>query len=163
MLRINQLRRAAELYSPGAFHSTRVHRENIMAGEKNWTLLTDLYQLTMAQSYFRERQFGDATFSLFIRSYPADRGYFVAAGLSAVLDYLEDFAFEPAAIDYLARQGQFSEDFLNYLSRLRFCGDVWALAEGQIFFKDEPLLEITAPVIQAQIADTFIINQLHLQ
>jgi len=129
----------------------------------NLTLLTDLYQLTMAQSYFRERQFGDATFSLFIRSYPPDRGYFVAAGLKDVLDYLENFAFDSSGLEYLARQGQFSEDFLDYLSRLRFSGDVWAIAEGEIFFKDEPLLEITAPVIQAQIAETFIINQLHLQ
>lgn len=134
-----------------------------MPTERNLTLLTDLYQLTMAQSYFRERQFGDATFSLFIRSYPPDRGYFVSAGVTDVLDYLENFAFDSAGIEYLARQGQFSTDFLDYLSRLRFSGDVWAIPEGEIFFKDEPLLEITAPIIQAQIAETFIINQLHLQ
>lgn len=134
-----------------------------MATETNLTLLTDLYQLTMAQSYFRERQFGEATFSLFIRSYPADRGYFVSAGLSNVLDYLENFAFDSDAIAYLAKQGLFSEDFLAYLTGLRFTGDLWAMPEGRIFFKDEPLLEITAPVIQAQIAETFIINQIHLQ
>ena len=134
-----------------------------MPAQRNLTLLTDLYQLTMAQSYFRERQLGDATFSLFIRSYPLDRGYFVSAGLCDVLDYLENFAFDPAAIEYLARQKQFSDEFLNYLAELRFTGDVWAIPEGKIFFKDEPVLEVTAPVIQAQIIETFIINQLHLQ
>ena len=134
-----------------------------MPAQRNLTLLTDLYQLTMAQSYFRERQLGDATFSLFIRSYPRDRGNFVSAGLCDVLDYLENFAFDPAAIEYLARQKQFSDEFLNYLAELRFTGDVWAIPEGKIFFKDEPVLEVTAPVIQAQIIETFIINQLHLQ
>ena len=134
-----------------------------MPAQRNLTLLTDLYQLTMAQSYFRERQLADATFSLFIRSYPLDRGYFVSAGLCDVLDYLENFAFDPAAIEYLARQKQFSDEFLNYLAELRFTGDVWAIPEGKTFFKDEPVLEVTAPVIQAQIIETFIINQLHLQ
>jgi len=134
-----------------------------MPAQRNLTLLTDLYQLTMAQSYFREQQLGDATFSLFIRSYPVDRGYFVSAGLRDVLDYLENFSFDPAAIEYLARQKQFSDEFLHYLAELRFTGDVWAIPEGKIFFKDEPILEVTAPVIQAQIIETFIINQLHLQ
>jgi len=134
-----------------------------MPAQKNLTLLTDLYQLTMAQSYFREQQLGDATFSLFIRSYPLDRGYFVSAGLRDVLDYLENFAFDPASIEYLARQKQFSDEFLLHLAELRFTGDVWAIPEGKIFFKDEPILEVTAPVIQAQIIETFIINQLHLQ
>ena len=134
-----------------------------MPAQRNLTLLTDLYQLTMAQSYFREQQLGDATFSLFIRSYPLDRGYFVSAGLRDVLDYLENFAFDPASIEYLARQKQFSDEFLHHLAELRFTGDVWAIPEGKIFFKDEPILEVTAPAIQAQIIETFIINQLHLQ
>lgn len=134
-----------------------------MPAQKNLTLLTDLYQLTMAQSYFREQRSGDATFSLFIRSYPLNRGYFVSAGLSDVLDYLESFAFERDAIEYLAAQKLFTEDFLRYLAGLRFTGNVWAIPEGKIFFKDEPLLELTAPIIQAQIVETLIINQLHLQ
>jgi len=134
-----------------------------MLAQKNLTLLTDLYQLTMAQSYFREQHFGDATFSLFIRSYPLNRGYFVSAGLSDVLDYLESFAFDRDAIEYLAAQKLFTEDFLRYLAALRFTGNVWAIPEGKIFFKDEPLLELTAPIIQAQIVETLIINQLHLQ
>jgi nicotinate phosphoribosyltransferase len=134
-----------------------------MQGQENLTLLTDLYQLTMAQAYFREQRLGAATFSLFIRSYPPRRGYFVAAGLHDVLDYLENLSFDNAALDYLAAQGFFTDDFLHYLGDLKFTGEVWAIPEGRLFFKDEPLLEVTAPVIQAQIAETFIINQVHLQ
>jgi nicotinate phosphoribosyltransferase len=131
--------------------------------ERNLTLLTDLYQLTMAQSYFAEKCFAEATFSVFVRSYPPDRGYFVCAGLDDVLDFLEDFAFDANAIEYLAAQKLFSEEFLRYLSELRFTGDVWAIPEGRIVFKEEPLLELSAPIIQAQIVETLIINQLHLQ
>jgi nicotinate phosphoribosyltransferase len=129
----------------------------------NLTLLTDLYQLTMAQSYFAEKRFAEATFSVFVRSYPANRGYFVCAGLDDVLDFLEDFAFDASAIEYLAAQKLFSEEFLRYLSELRFTGDVWAIPEGRIVFTEEPLLELSAPIVQAQIAETLIINQLHLQ
>jgi nicotinate phosphoribosyltransferase len=132
------------------------------AGE-NQTLLTDLYQLTMAQAYFREQRAASATFSLFIRSYPTDRGYFVSAGLQDVLDYLEGFSFDVAAIDFLDSQKIFSPDFLNHLAKLRFTGQVWAIPEGRIFFTDEPVIEVTAPIIEAQIVETFIINQIHLQ
>jgi nicotinate phosphoribosyltransferase len=134
-----------------------------MSSGENLTLLTDLYQLTMAQSYFREQRMESATFSLFIRSYPPNRGYFVSAGLLDVLAYLEDFAFDASGLDYLATQKLFSDDFLHYLADLHFTGDVWAIPEGRVFFKDEPIIEITAPIIQAQIVETFVINQLHLQ
>ena len=134
-----------------------------MAAGENLTLLTDLYQLTMAQAYFRAGRMAPATFSLFIRSYPPERGYFVAAGLQDVLDYLESFAFDAAALDFLASKGLFSDDFLHYLGGLRFSGQVFALPEGRIFFAGEPVLELTAPIIEAQIVETFIINQIHLQ
>ena len=134
-----------------------------MSTGENQTLLTDLYQLTMAQAYFRAGRMGTATFSLFIRSYPPQRGYFVAAGLRDVLDYLEDFAFAAKAIDFLASENLFSDDFLHYLGDLRFTGQVSAVPEGRIFFVDEPALELTAPIIEAQIVETFIINQIHLQ
>jgi nicotinate phosphoribosyltransferase len=130
---------------------------------ENLSLMTDLYQLTMAQSYFRELRTDSATFSLFIRSYPSNRGYFVSAGLLDVLEYLESFAIDAAGLDYLMSQKLFSDDFLHYLADLRFTGDVWAIPEGRVFFKDEPIIEITAPIIQAQIIETFIINQIHLQ
>lgn len=138
-------------------------RNRLMQGQQNLTLLTDLYQLTMAQGYFREQRLGEATFSLFIRSYPPNRGYFVAAGLHDVLDYLENFSFDNAALDYLAARKIFTDDFLHYLADVKFTGEIWAIPEGRLFFADEPVLEVTAPVIQAQIAETFIINQVHMQ
>lgn len=126
-------------------------------------LLTDLYQLTMAQAYWQSRKCEPATFSLFIRAYPCDRGYFVSAGLEDVLRFLEHFAFAPDDIDYLRSTGLFAEDFLDFLKGLRFTGEVWAVPEGRLFFKDEPILEVTAPVVEAQIVETFIINQINLQ
>lgn len=130
---------------------------------ENFALLTDLYQLTMAQAYFQARRMGIATFSLFIRSYPPNRGYFVAAGLQDVLEYLENFSLDSSAIDYLASKNLFSVDFLRYLADLRFTGQVWAIPEGRLYFKDEPILEVTAPIVEAQIIETFLINQIHLQ
>jgi nicotinate phosphoribosyltransferase len=126
-------------------------------------LLTDLYQLTMAQGYFQSRRFSPATFSLFIRSYPPNRGYFVAAGLEDVLNYLAEFSFDPEDLDYLHSTRLFADDFLDYLKTLRFTGEVWAISEGRLAFKDEPLLEISAPIIEAQIVETFVINQINLQ
>jgi nicotinate phosphoribosyltransferase len=134
-----------------------------MIPAENLTLLTDLYQLTMAQAYFREQRLGEATFSLFVRTYPPNRGYFVAAGLQDVLEYLETFHFDQAGLDYLASRKLFSDDFLHYVADLRFTGNVAAIPEGRIFFTDEPVLEVTAPIIEAQIVETFIINQIHLQ
>ena len=126
-------------------------------------LLTDLYQLTMAQAYFNSHKMGRATFSLFIRSYPLNRGFFVSAGLHDVLEFLENFALDGAALDYLSEQNLFTNDFLKFLEKLRFTGDVWAISEGQLFFKDEPILEVSAPIIEAQLVETFIINQINLQ
>jgi nicotinate phosphoribosyltransferase len=126
-------------------------------------LLTDLYQFTMAQGYFQSGRLEPATFSLFVRSYPPSRGYFVAAGLADVLGFLEKLSFGRAAIDYLRSTGIFAADFLDYLAGIRFTGDVRALPEGRLFFKDEPILEITAPIVEAQLVETFVINQVHLQ
>ena len=126
-------------------------------------LLTDLYELTMAQTYFHEEHNDHATFSLFIRKYPPNRGFFVSCGLEDVLRYLEEFRFSPGAIDQLHKTGIFSDDFLDYLKGLRFTGNVRAIPEGRLFFVDEPALEVTAPMIEAQIVETFIINQINLQ
>lgn len=129
----------------------------------NLALLTDLYQLTMAQSYFQSRKFESATFSLFVRSYPVNRGYFVSAGLEDVLGFLQGFAFDKEDIDYLHSTRMFDSDFLDFLKGLRFTGEVWAIPEGRLFFKDEPILELTAPIIEAQIVETFVLNQINLQ
>ncbi|MDL1971472.1 MAG: nicotinate phosphoribosyltransferase [Candidatus Desulfofervidaceae bacterium] len=129
----------------------------------NLSLLTDLYELTMAACYYKYKMFAPATFSLFIREYPPHRGYFVSAGLADVLDFLETFHFEQEDLDYLSTTGLFSDDFLDYLSTLRFTGDVFAIPEGRLFFKDEPILEITAPIIEAQLVETFVMNTINLQ
>lgn len=129
----------------------------------NLALLTDLYQLTMAQGYFQSQRLAPATFSLFIRSYPPNRSYFVAAGLQDVLEFLEQFKVDSAGIDYLRSRGIFADDFLDFLKQLRFTGDVWAIPEGRLFFKDEPVMEVTAPIVEAQLVETFIMNQINFQ
>ena len=126
-------------------------------------LFTDLYELTMAQVFFRHEMFAPATFSLFIRQYPPNRAYLVSAGLEDVLDYLAAFRFEDAALDYLRSGGRFTEDFLNYLASLRFTGSLRGIPEGRLLFANEPLLEITAPMVEAQLVETFVINQMNLQ
>ena len=134
-----------------------------MIAHESMALLTDLYQLTMGQAYFNDHKMDCATFSLFIRSYPLNRAFFISAGLHDVLKFLENFALDGAALEYLSKQNLFTNDFLRFLETLRFTGDVWALPEGQLFFKDEPILEISAPIIEAQLVETFIINQMNLQ
>ena len=126
-------------------------------------LFTDLYELTMAQTLFDQKMFGPATFSLFIRSYPPNRGYFVFAGLEDVAEYLESFGFSPSSLSYLRSTGAFSEDFLEYLSGLRYTGAVRSMPEGRLFFANEPVMELSAPIIEAQLVETFIINQVNLQ
>jgi nicotinate phosphoribosyltransferase len=126
-------------------------------------LVTDLYELTMAASYFENRMAEPATFSLFSRKYPPNRAYFVAAGLEDVLEYLANFQFSEGDLAYLKSTGIFSEDFLRYLKTMRFTGDVRALPEGEVFFADEPILEISAPVIEAQIVETLVINTIQIQ
>jgi len=100
-------------------------------------MLTDLYELTMGQAYFDQDMFDPATFSLFIRKYPANRGYFISAGLEDVLVFLENFRFSSEDLDYLHSLNLFSEKFLDYLARMRFTGDVFAIPEGRLFFKNE--------------------------
>jgi len=126
-------------------------------------LLTDLYELTMAASYFENRMAEPATFSLFIRKYPRHRAYFVAAGLEDILEHISNFQFSAGDIAYLEGTGVFSRDFLHYLRALRFTGKVRAMAEGEIFFADEPILEVTAPVIEAQLLETLVINTIQVQ
>jgi nicotinate phosphoribosyltransferase len=130
---------------------------------KNLALLIDLYELTMAAAYYDHSMFEPATFSLFIRNYPPSRRYFVSAGLADVLDYLEGFKFSADDLAYLEKKKLFSPKFLSYLEKLRFKGDVYALPEGRLFFANEPLLEVTASLIEAQIVETFIINAINLQ
>jgi len=131
--------------------------------EDNAALLTDLYQLTMLQAYWREGMEEEAVFSLFARRLPARRNYLLACGLDSVLSYLEHLRFTEASVGYLRGLGVFCEEFLSWLLRFRFVGDVWAVPEGTPIFADEPILEIAAPIAQAQLVETFVMNQVHHQ
>jgi nicotinate phosphoribosyltransferase len=124
-------------------------------------LATDLYQLTMGASYHALDMRQTATFSLFVRRLPPNRAYLVVAGICEALERLRDLRFDAAAIDYLRSIGQIRHDFLDTLQDFRFEGDVWAVPEGRVVFGEEPIIEVTAPVIQAQIAETMLINTLH--
>lgn len=126
-------------------------------------LLTDLYQLNMLQAYFERGHTDTAVFEFFVRKLPERRAFLVAAGLEQVLEFLEGFAFAEADIAWLRASGRFSEPFLSRLATLRFEGDVHAMAEGTVFFPNEPILRITAPLPVAQLVETRIINLLHFQ
>jgi len=126
-------------------------------------MLTDLYEFTMAEVYFQQHMIQPATFSLFIRAYPRNRGYFVSAGLENVLTFLESARFSSEDLNYLAGTGKFSPGFIDYLRDFHFSGDVVAMPEGRPFFADEPVLEVTAPIIEGQLVETAIINMINLQ
>lgn len=127
------------------------------------SLLTDLYELTMLEAYWREGMQDEAVFSLYFRELPADRNYAVACGLASALDVLEELRFSEADLAALAEVGPFSEGFLDWLRDFRFTGDVHALPEGTPVFGEEPLLEVVAPLPQAQLAESLVMNQMHLQ
>ena len=126
-------------------------------------LLTDFYQLTMMQAYHDSDMHEEAVFELFFRKLPPERDYLVACGLEQVLEYLENLRFSEDDIDFLRRDGRFHERFLNTLVDFRFTGDVHAMPEGTIFYPDEPVIRITAPLAQAQLVETRIINILMFQ
>ncbi|MFI6326993.1 nicotinate phosphoribosyltransferase [Micromonospora chersina] len=121
-------------------------------------LRTDLYELRMAASYLRRDMTERATFSLFVRRLPPRRGFLVAAGLAEALAFLESFAFDDAELGYLRDAVGFDEPALAALAGLRFTGDVWAVPEGRVVFADEPLLEVTAPIAEAQLVETGVLN-----
>lgn len=126
-------------------------------------LLTDLYQLTMLQAYVDQGMEETAVFEFFVRRLPPRRGFLVAAGLEQALEYLENLRLTASDLEWLAGSGRFSRAFVDYLERLRFTGDVHAMPEGTVFFPDEPIVRITAPLPQAQLVETRLINLLHFQ
>jgi nicotinate phosphoribosyltransferase len=126
-------------------------------------LLTDSYELRMAASYLRRGMDGMATFSLFVRRLPPERGFLVAAGLEDCLSFLAGFGADRAARVYLAGVAGLTPADRRALARLRFTGDVWAVPEGRIVFENEPLLEVTAPIAEAQVVETYLLNQVTFQ
>jgi len=124
-------------------------------------LLADLYQFTMLQTYLEQNMQQTAVFELFVRKLPPGRNFLVAAGLEQVLEFLENLQFSAEELDWLATR--FPPQVINYLERFRFEGDVHAMPEGTIFFPDEPMLRITAPMPQAQLVESRLINLMHFE
>jgi len=133
---------------------------------ENSGLFTDLYELTMAAGYFQSGFKARATFELFVRDLPPERNYLVAAGLEQALDFLANIRFAPEEIDYLRGQDIFRHvrrEFFDYLSRFRFTGEVWAVPEGTVVFANEPILRVTAPIIEAQLVETRLLSAVNFQ
>jgi nicotinate phosphoribosyltransferase len=126
-------------------------------------LLTDLYQLNMMAAYLEHGITGTAVFELFVRKLPSRRGFLMAAGLDQALQFLETVSFTSEDIDKIRGLGQFSESFLAYLRSFRFTGDADAMSEGTVFFPDEPIFRVTAPLPEAQLVETRLVNLLHFQ
>ena len=142
---------AADFNDPGAVDAGAV------------ALLTDQYELTMAASYLRRDRNDEATFELYVRELPPNRGWLVAAGIGPTLRLIRELRFERSALDYLASLGRFDDAFLDYLSGFRFSGDIDALPEGTVCFAGEPLVRVTAPRIEGQLLETILLNQIGFQ
>lgn len=127
------------------------------------TLLTDLYELTMMQGYYEESQNEVVIFDVFFRQNPCNNGYSVCAGLAQVIDYIKNLNFTYEDVDYLRSLKIFSEDFLQYLSGFHFSGDIYAIPEGTVVFPKEPLLKVIAPIMEAQLVETAILNIINHQ
>lgn len=131
--------------------------------ERNFTLLTDLYQLTMMQGYFKDNRNEIAVFDAFYRVNPDNGGYAIAAGLESVIDYIKNLEFTDSDIEYLRGYGCFCEEFLKYLKNFKFTGSVFAIPEGTVIHPMEPIVKVVAPIMQAQLVETAILNFINHQ
>ncbi len=132
----------------------------------NMAMVTDLYELTMAAAYHDNRQTHEGIFELFARHLPKNRSYVIAAGLEQAIDYLRNLRFREEHVEYLRRHPIFkdvSPEFFNYLRTFHFTGDVWAVPEGTVLFPNEPILRVSAPIIEAQVAETFLLSTINFQ
>lgn len=130
---------------------------------RNFTLLTDFYELTMMQGYFKNNRTETAVFDLFYRQNPDDGGYAVCAGLDQVIDYIKSLHFDYDDIDYLRGLGVFADDFLDYLASFHFTGSIYAIPEGTVVFPREPLVKVVAQVCEAQLVETALLNLINHQ
>ncbi len=140
--------------------------KSLFITDDNIGLATDLYQLTMAAGYFQNNVNTRATFELFVRKMPENRSFLVAAGLEQALHYLKTLRFSEGSIDYLRRHPSFKgvgKKFFDYLGDFRFSGDVYAMPEGTVAFAEEPLLRVTAPMIEAQVVETYLLATINYQ
>lgn len=127
------------------------------------TLLTDFYELTMMQGYYEKGQNETVIFDVFFRQNPSNGGYSICAGLEQVIEYVKNLNFTYEDVDYLRSLGMFSEDFLHYLSGFHFTGDIYAIPEGTVIFPKEPIIKVIAPIMEAQLVETAILNIINHQ
>ena len=131
---------------------------------RNLTMLTDLYQLTMMNGYFKSNIHEDIlVFDMFFRKNPSSGGYTIIAGIEQVIDYIENLKFSEEDIDYLRSLNLFGEDFLSYLINCKFTGEIYAVREGTIMFPNEPIVRVKAPAVEAQLIETAILNMVNFQ
>ena len=131
---------------------------------RNFTLLTDFYEITMMQGYFKEKDANETViFDAFYRNNPVGSGYSICAGLDQVIDYVKNLHFDEDDVDYLRTTGMFEEDFLDYLRHFHFSGDIYAIPEGSVVFPREPLVKIIAPIMEAQLIETALLNIINHQ
>ena len=132
--------------------------------KRSIALLTDLYEITMANGYFEEgRKDTEVVFDVFYRQIPDQGGFAIFAGLEQIVEYIEHLHFTSEDVDYLRSLNLFSEPFLQYLAHFSFSGNIDAIAEGTIIYPNEPLMTITAPIIEAQLIETFLLTQINHQ
>ncbi|WP_276911232.1 nicotinate phosphoribosyltransferase [Dubosiella newyorkensis] len=134
-----------------------------MKDGRNLTLVMDFYELTMSQCYYKEHREEEAIFDLFYRKNPDDGGFCIAAGLEQAIEYIRDFHVSKGDIEYLRSLHLFEEDFLEYLSTVRFTGDLWAVPEGTPIFPNEPVLRVKAKLIEAQLVETALLLAINYQ
>lgn len=130
---------------------------------RNLTLLTDFYELTMMQGYFKNNEKDMVVFDVFFRANPCNNGYSIAAGLDQVIDYIKNLNFSYEDVDYLRSLGMLSEEFLHYISGFHFSGSIYAIPEGTVVFPKEPLIKVIAPIMEAQLVETAILNIINHQ
>ena len=130
---------------------------------ENLTLLTDFYELTMMQGYFKNKKDPVVVFDMFYRHNPSDNGFAIAAGLEQVIEVIKNLNFNYEDVEYLRSLKMFDEDFLDYLSGFHFTGDIYAVPEGTVVFPMEPIVKVVAPIMQAQLVETVILNLINHQ
>ena len=130
---------------------------------RNLTMMTDLYQLTMMQGYFKSQSTKKVIFDVFYRSNPSGSAYAIMAGLEQLIDYIKNLSFSADDISYLKETGIFEQEFLDFLANFRFSGDIYAIPEGTVIFPKEPLIKVSAPIMEAQLIETAMLNIINHQ
>ena len=134
-----------------------------MKDGRNLSLVMDFYELTMSQVYFNDHKEEEVVFDLFYRRNPDNGGFAIFAGLNQVVEYIQDLSFTHEQIEYLRSLNRFTDEFLEYLSNVRFTGDIWAIPEGTPVFPYEPLIKVRAPLIEAQLVETALLLAINHQ